>query len=158
MTDPITAYAESPIGWLAVVARDKAIIRTDWVEAPGAAAEPSPVLVAAVAQLREYFDGARQVFELRLEPHGTAFQRGMWAQLGNIPAGETRTYAQVAAAIGRPRAVRAVGHANGRNPISILIPCHRVVGSDGRLTGYGGGLWRKQWLLDHEQRMNRHSS
>jgi methylated-DNA-[protein]-cysteine S-methyltransferase len=88
--------------------------------------------------------------EIKVNPGGTEFQQRVWSALRNIPAGTTRTYAQLAASIGRPSAYRAVGHANGRNPVSIVIPCHRLIGSDGTLTGYAGGLERKRWLLHHE--------
>jgi methylated-DNA-[protein]-cysteine S-methyltransferase len=102
-------------------------------------------------QLGAYFAGELTRFELRLSTGGTAFQRRVWAALQSIPYGTTVAYSELAAEIGQPRAVRAVGAANGRNPISIVIPCHRVVGADGSLTGYGGGLARKRWLLEHER-------
>lgn len=102
------------------------------------------------SQLAEYFDGKRTTFDVPLVLPGTDFQRDVWSRLVEIPSGETRSYDAIARAIGRPKAVRAVGRANGDNRIAILVPCHRVVGSDGRLTGYGGGLWRKQALLDLE--------
>ncbi len=105
-----------------------------------------------IAQLEEYFAGSRTEFELPLAPAGTAFQRDAWTALRAIPYGATRSYAEQAAALGRPRAIRAVGAANGRNPIAIVVPCHRVVGSRGALTGYGGGVERKEWLLGHERR------
>jgi methylated-DNA-[protein]-cysteine S-methyltransferase len=105
---------------------------------------------AAAEQLREYFDRTRTRFSLRVVMGGTPFQRRVWDSLTTIPYGETRTYAQVAEAIGNRAAVRAVGLANGRNPISIVVPCHRVIGSDGSLTGYGGGLDRKRFLLELE--------
>jgi len=101
-------------------------------------------------QLAEYFAGTRRAFALPLAPAGTEFERRVWQALGAIPYGETRSYAEVAQAIGRPAACRAVGRANGRNPIAIVIPCHRVIGSDGSLTGYGGGLDLKRFLLDLE--------
>jgi AraC family transcriptional regulator of adaptative response/methylated-DNA-[protein]-cysteine methyltransferase len=110
-----------------------------------------PHLAAAHRQLGEYFGGTRRTFDLPLAaPRGTAFETSVWAWLQTIPPGETRTYAQGAEAVGRPAAVRAVGRANGRNPLSIVVPCHRVIGADGDLTGYGGGLWRKRALLDLE--------
>ncbi len=101
-------------------------------------------------QLLEYFDGKRRVFDLRLRPAGTPFQLKVWSALREIPFGETRSYADVARAIGDPKAVRAVGAANGRNPLPIVVPCHRVIGSDGSMTGFGGGLPVKQFLLVHE--------
>lgn len=104
----------------------------------------------AARQLAAYFARTRASFELPLAPHGTAFQRAVWSELRAIPAGATRSYAQIAAAVGRPTAVRAVGQAVGRNPLSIVVPCHRVIGSDGSLTGYAGGLDRKRWLLARE--------
>jgi methylated-DNA-[protein]-cysteine S-methyltransferase len=104
-----------------------------------------------VAQLEQYFDGARQQFELELDfSAGTAFQQAVWRELLAIPYGATASYGQIAGRLGRPERVRAVGSANGANPISIIVPCHRVIGADGRLTGYGGGLHRKQALLDLE--------
>ena len=110
------------------------------------------MLARAAAQLREYFAGERTMFDLPLAPDGTGFQRIVWEALERIPYGVTRTYGELAAAIGRPAASRAVGSANSRNPISIIVPCHRVIGANGTLTGYAGGMRAKQWLLDHEQR------
>jgi len=107
-------------------------------------------------ELKEYFDGRRTEFEVPLILDGTEFQKAAWQSLIAIPYGETRSYAEQARSIGRPKAVRAVGRANGDNHIAIVIPCHRVVGADGRLTGYGGGLWRKQALLEHERRVSAH--
>ena len=101
-------------------------------------------------QLEEYFAGTRHEFDLATNASGTAFQRRVWRALVDIPYGETASYGKTAAAIGEPRAARAVGLANGQNPISIVVPCHRVVGADGSLTGYGGGLDAKRWLLSHE--------
>ena len=114
-----------------------------------------PVVAQCVNQLDEYFQAKRKVFELALAPQGTDFQKRVWAQLLEIPYGETVSYLDVARAIGNAKSIRAVGAANGANPLSIIVPCHRVIGSDGKLTGYGGGLWRKEWLLNHERR---HSS
>jgi AraC family transcriptional regulator, regulatory protein of adaptative response / methylated-DNA-[protein]-cysteine methyltransferase len=110
------------------------------------------VLSDVARQMDGYFAGRLRDFTLRLEPVGTAFQQAAWSALRAIPYGTTRSYAEQARAVGRPTAVRAVARANGDNPIAIIVPCHRVVGSDGSLTGYGGGLWRKRWLLDHERR------
>lgn len=108
------------------------------------------VLLAAADQLREYFAGHRRVFELPLAPQGTGFQQRVWQALCKIPFGQTRSYGEIAAAIGRPSASRAVGAANGKNPIWIIVPCHRVIGASGQLTGYAGGLDAKRWLLAHE--------
>jgi methylated-DNA-[protein]-cysteine S-methyltransferase len=105
---------------------------------------------AITEQIDAYFAGEREDFDLPLAPHGTAFQLRVWDELTRIPFGETISYSELARRLGDPKLVRAVGLANGRNPISIIIPCHRVIGADGSLVGYGGGLERKQWLLDHE--------
>lgn len=102
------------------------------------------------AQLGEYFAGTRQLFELPLNAQGNAFQHAVWQALSDIPYGQTTSYGKVAASIGHPDGARAVGVANGRNPIPIIVPCHRVIGADGALVGYGGGLETKRWLLDHE--------
>jgi methylated-DNA-[protein]-cysteine S-methyltransferase len=113
-------------------------------------AGPPAQPTAAARQLVEYFEGARSEFELELRPLGTEFQRAAWHALSQIPYGETRSYAQQAVRMGKPRAVRAVGRANATNPLPIVIPCHRVIGSDGSLTGFGGGIDAKRWLLAHE--------
>ena len=106
----------------------------------------------AITQLEEYFDGSRRSFDLPLDLRGTEFQVEAWNALAEIPYGHTASYGQQAASIGRPKAVRAIGGANGRNPVAIVLPCHRIVGADGSLTGFGGGIEVKKWLLDHEQR------
>jgi AraC family transcriptional regulator of adaptative response/methylated-DNA-[protein]-cysteine methyltransferase len=116
---------------------------------------PNDVLRSLDRELHEYFEGERRAFTVPLDVPGTAFQQAVWDALRQVPYGETRSYAQQAAMIGQPSAVRAVARANGDNRIAIVIPCHRVVGADGKLTGYGGGLWRKQWLLDLERGQRR---
>jgi methylated-DNA-[protein]-cysteine S-methyltransferase len=149
---------ESPVGRLLLVATDDALVGMHFPsrEPPRidaktlARCEGHPVLARARDQLREYFAGARRVFDLPLAPRGTPFQEAVWQALRAIPFGETRSYAAIATAIGRPSAMRAVGAANGKNPIAIIVPCHRVIGADGSLTGFGGGLPRKRWLLRHE--------
>jgi methylated-DNA-[protein]-cysteine S-methyltransferase len=120
------------------------------VQTPRDARRDDGALAEVSEQLDEYFAGKRQRFELRLNPRGTAFQQKVWLALRDIAYGETASYGKQAAAIGDPGAARAVGLANGRNPISIIVPCHRVIGADGSLTGYGGGIEAKRWLLDHE--------
>jgi len=120
---------------------------------PEAEWQPSLLgLKPAVDQLEAYFCGALSSFDVPLAPEGTEFQHQVWAALLQVPFGETRTYGQIAKAIGQPKAARAVGLANNQNPLPILVPCHRVVGAKGALTGYGGGLQRKKWLLQHEAR------
>lgn len=119
---------------------------------PEGAQEDRRVFKGIIAQLEAYFAGRRTSFDVALAPRGTAFQRDVWRALSAIPYGTTTTYAEIARAIGRPRAVRAVGAANGRNPLSIVVPCHRVIGKDGTLTGYAGGVKNKRSLLDLESR------
>jgi methylated-DNA-[protein]-cysteine S-methyltransferase len=119
---------------------------------PPTGARHDPAALADVAaQLDEYFAGERLAFDLRLAPAGTPFQLKVWMALRDIPYGRTTTYGELATEIGQPAASRAVGLANGRNPLAIIVPCHRVIGRDGTLTGFGGGLDRKRWLLEHEQ-------
>ncbi len=122
-------------------------------DSPPDVGEPPTALADAAAQLRAYFAGARRTFELRLGSQGTPFQRSVWSALGDVPFGQTTTYAALAAALGKPTATRAVGAANGQNPWAIIVPCHRVVGTNGHLTGYAGGVAIKRWLLDHEGRL-----
>ena len=112
---------------------------------------PAPELQEAIFQLQQYFAGELKEFNLKLNPQGTDFQKRVWQTLLTIPYGKTASYMDLAKELGDPLAIRAVAAANGKNPLWILIPCHRVIGSDGSLTGYAGGLWRKKWLLDHEQ-------
>jgi methylated-DNA-[protein]-cysteine S-methyltransferase len=118
--------------------------------APPGVQRHTGVLDQAAAELAEYFAGRRHQFSLALAPRGTGFQRLVWEALLRIPYGETRSYGELARTIGRPAASRAVGAANGQNPIAIILPCHRLIGANGALTGYGGGLDAKRWLLDHE--------
>jgi methylated-DNA-[protein]-cysteine S-methyltransferase len=155
---------DTPIGRLRLFAGDEGLVGVwlpdaedrvsrppPWAAVP---AEHHPVLDSAREQLREYFAGERRVFDLPLSPRGTEMQRAVWRALCDIPYGATRSYGQVAAAVGRPTASRAVGAANGQNPIAIIVPCHRVIGANGSLTGYGGGLACKEWLLGHERRLS----
>lgn len=160
-TNPVTRtrhsckVMDSPVGPLTLVATDRGLSAILWkndrqgrvrlnIEAEDNA---HPVLVEAERQLGEYFAGRRKTFSIRLDVEGTAFQRQVWNALLTIPFGETRTYGEIAKQIGRPAAVRAVGAANGRNPLSIVAPCHRVIGATGKLTGFAGGLETKAHLL-----------
>lgn len=147
---------DSPLGQLAAVFTDGGLRRLDYADAarPLSDAEPNE-LVTLRQELHRYFAGEPVEFATPLDTVGTAFQQSVWAALREIPFGETRSYADVAQAIGRPTACRAVAAANARNPISILVPCHRVIGSDGGLTGYAGGLDRKRRLLDLERGVRR---
>jgi methylated-DNA-[protein]-cysteine S-methyltransferase len=151
------AVVQTPIGDVVVWGEDQTLAGLGFADSPKSARiDPAwprdDAAFARVAeQLAAYFGGQLTQFDLTLATGGTLFQRRVWDALRDIPYGATTTYAELAVELGDPRAVRAVGTANGRNPISIVIPCHRVVGSDGSLTGYGGGLPRKRWLLAHEQ-------
>lgn len=154
-----TTTLKSPVGALRLFATEEAltaIYLENHKRAPDLSASPGdthPVLLAACRQLEAYFAGERTTFELPLAPAGTPFQHAVWAALREIPLGETWSYAGLARHIGREGASRAVGSANARNPLSIVVPCHRVVGSNGTLTGYAGGVPTKQWLLEHERRV-----
>jgi len=153
---------ESPVGELELFASDKGLVAILWEnDRPGrvrlrdsAKDEQHPVLLATEHQLGEYFAGRRENFSVPLDMQGTKFQKDVWEALLAIPFGETRSYAQLAVQVGNLRATRAVGAANGRNPISIIVPCHRVIGSSGKLTGFAGGLEAKAYLLKLESRHN----
>lgn len=149
---------DSPVGPLKLAAEDGCLTELRFGGEPGRAPSDGvndAVLDAAERQLEEYFRGERREFDLPLKPRGTPFQLADWHALTKIPYGETVTYGDIARAIGRPKAFRAVGMANHSNPISIIVPCHRVIGSDGSLTGYGGGLEVKRFLLELEQKWKR---
>jgi methylated-DNA-[protein]-cysteine S-methyltransferase len=156
------AVVDSPVGPLTLVAADgvlAGLYMTEQRHLPprevfGEPAEDDEPLAEAAAQLREYFGGQRTQFDLELGLAGTAFQRRVWAALRDIPYGQTISYGRLADRIGQPSASRAVGLANGKNPVGIIVPCHRVVGATGSLTGYGGGIERKRYLLAHEQRVS----
>ncbi len=150
MKEMCFGYYQSPIGLIEIAGTSGAIHSLDFVERQRENYASNGMMKGVVQQIREYFNGTRSEFDLAIDPQGTAFQKAVWRQLLRIPFGETASYGDIARAIGNPKAVRAVGGANGRNPISIVVPCHRIIGSDGSLTGYGGGLWRKEWLLKHE--------
>lgn len=144
-------YYNSPIGVLEIAGTEEGITSIVFVDEAAETGEAPEVLVETYNQLEEYFNDRRRVFDLKLDLKGTEFQRKVWDELINIPYGETLTYKDIASKLGDINAVRAVGNANGKNPISIIIPCHRVIGSSGKLTGYAGGLERKAWLLNHER-------
>ncbi|MHB8055173.1 MAG: methylated-DNA--[protein]-cysteine S-methyltransferase [Candidatus Aminicenantales bacterium] len=153
MSEEKILYLESPIGMIELREMNGRLTDLNFREKKTKSApHPGAVLAAGARQLGEYFAGKRRVFDLPLDLNGTPFQREVWGALQKVPFGETTSYGEIARRIGRPAAVRAVGAANGRNPVSIIVPCHRIVGADGRLTGYGGGLWRKEWLLRHERK------
>ena len=145
------ALIRSPIGGVRVTTnRRGAVVSVVFVDDEIAEGEPSDAAIAAAQQLEEYFAGTRREFDLVVAPDGTDFEMRVWKDLVNIRFGTTDTYGAIAARLGDPGTSRAVGVANARNPVAIVIPCHRVVGADGNLTGYAGGLHRKRWLLAHE--------
>jgi len=152
MTELYTGYYRSPIGVMEITGAPDGIVSARFVDSDSADAyRASPDVDTCIDQLDGYFAGRRKDFAVRLAPRGTPFQRLVWNALADIPFGHAVTYRAVASALGKERAVRAVGHANGRNRIGVIVPCHRVMGSDGKLRGYADGLWRKEWLLRHER-------
>ena len=161
-------WLESPLGPILAIASDTGLVLLEFVDRRALETElgdlkrqfssaivpgDSPILERTAAQLAEYFAGTRQVFDLPLDPRGSEFELKVWQALLEIPYARTSSYAAMAGSVGNPGASRAIGRANGRNRIAIVIPCHRVIRSDGELCGYGGGIWRKQWLLDHERKV-----
>ncbi|MDP4210153.1 MAG: methylated-DNA--[protein]-cysteine S-methyltransferase [Bacteroidota bacterium] len=153
-----TGYLQSPLGNVEINASNKGLVSVTILEEtadiPGQS-EDNPLVAEAKRQLTEYFAKQRKQFDLPLDFEGTGFQHKVWEELLKIPYGTTISYLQLAIRLGSKLSVRAVGTANGRNPLWIIIPCHRVVGNNGDLTGYAGGLWRKQWLLEHEGSINK---
>ena len=148
-----TAYFESPIGWMELKGDTNYITHLNFIDSPPSAKRmPSKLLKKALEQLHAYFSGDLHQFSLPLSPEGTDFRKTVWNALQEIPYGKTASYGDIAQNIDNKKAVRAVGGANHNNPVSIIIPCHRVIGSNGKLTGYAGGLERKEWLLNHEER------
>jgi methylated-DNA-[protein]-cysteine S-methyltransferase len=143
-------FFDSPLGAIEICAAGGSIVSISFVSDLGETIAPSKELETAMRQLSEYFSGNRREFDLLLAPVGTEFQKQVWKELQSIPFGEKKSYLDIATGLGNKNLTRAVGAANGKNPIAIVIPCHRVIGEDGKLTGYAGGLWRKEWLLDME--------
>jgi methylated-DNA-[protein]-cysteine S-methyltransferase len=166
MTAPATLYStvvDSPVGPLTLVVSERGLRAVLWMQDADVRIQvgpvdtehedPNGVLAATAEQLEEYFDGRRTEFDLPLDAVGSDFQHSAWDALCTIPFGETVSYGEQARRLGDQRKARAVGAANGRNPISIVVPCHRVVGANGSLTGFAGGIANKAWLLDHERRV-----
>ena len=148
-------YYKSPLGPIEIIGGPDCILEVNFVEDMlSVTAELTFCVKECVKQIDEYFKGKRQDFFLNLQPRGTDFQKAVWRELEKIPYGETASYSEIAGAIGKPTACRAVGSANGKNPIALIIPCHRVIGKNGKLTGYAGGLSRKAWLLALESKDN----
>ena len=160
----IKTYYKTPIGTAEIIGDEQGIQSISVLPLDSARddkianfKETPKCLQKCVTQLDEYFKGERSEFDLLLNPKGTPFQQSVWKELLNIPYGKTRTYLEQTKQIGDPKTIRAVASANGKNPIWIVIPCHRVIGSDGSLTGYAGGVWRKKWLLEHESPVKQQS-
>ena len=153
-----TAYYPSPIGLLEVVTNNAAVLQVNFFK-EGAEQKPSPVsehpavLHQCLTELEEYFSGKRKQFTVPLAPEGTPFQLQVWATLQQIEFGKPISYLQQSKKLGNAKAIRAMASANGKNPVVIIIPCHRVIGTDQSLVGFGGGLWRKKWLLEHEAKI-----
>ncbi|RTY88340.1 methylated-DNA--[protein]-cysteine S-methyltransferase [Flavobacterium sp. RSP49] len=145
-----TAYIKTPLGIAKIIGDESGISRISVTEEGLCSNTIQAVLQQAVVQLNEYFEGKRTDFDFKLNPKGTEFQQKVWKSLLDIPYGKTRTYLEQSKILGDVKAIRAVASANGKNPLWIVVPCHRVIGTDGSLTGYAGGLWRKKWLLEHE--------
>ncbi|HUT80314.1 MAG TPA: methylated-DNA--[protein]-cysteine S-methyltransferase [Candidatus Bathyarchaeia archaeon] len=150
MIDYFIGYYESPIGTLEIIGTKNSILSCNFTDEIKKEKADSDILHQAIIQIDEYFKGKRIIFDLKLDLIGTDFQKRVWQAVMQIPYGETISYKTLAQKIGNIKAVRAVGNANGKNPLSIFIPCHRVIGSDGSLIGYGGGLDRKKWLINFE--------
>ena len=162
MQETQTTYYKTPIGIAKIIGNENGIqsvsVLNDDAISDKLLHSKTPVcLQDCVLQLDEYFSGKRIDFALKLNPQGTDFQKRVWEELLNIPYNKTRTYLEQSKALGDVKAIRAVASANGKNPIWIIIPCHRVIGSDGSLTGYAGGIWRKKWLLAHENPVKQQS-
>lgn len=143
------SYLETPIGYLRILSNGSGITSIKFMDFNGPE-DPDIYTESARTQLREYFEGNRIQFDLPLIPEGTEFERKVWKQLSNIPSGTITSYGKIAVNLGDKNYSQAVGAANGKNPIAVVIPCHRVIGSDNKLVGYAGGMDRKEWLLKHE--------
>jgi methylated-DNA-[protein]-cysteine S-methyltransferase len=143
-------FINSPLGITKIEGDENGIAVISVLSEGEVSKEIPQVLQEAVTQLQEYFEGTRTVFTFKLNPRGTGFQQKVWQELLNIPFGKTTSYLELSKKLGDVKAIRAVASANSKNPLWIVVPCHRVIGTDGSLTGYAGGLWRKKWLLEHE--------
>lgn len=147
-----TCIIKSPLGFTKIVGDEDGISSVTVLNSEEKITDIVPIeLEDCVTQLNEYFEGAREQFNLKLNAQGTDFQKKVWKQLGHIPYGKTISYLELSKLLGDVKVIRAAANANGKNPLWIIVPCHRIIGSDGNLTGYSGGLHRKQWLLEHER-------
>jgi len=152
-----TAYIKTPLGIAKIVGDENGISVISVSDDGEVSSTISSILKESVSQLNEYFEGKRTHFTFKLNPQGTEFQQKVWKGLLEIPFGKTMTYMELSKKLGDVKAIRAVASANGKNPLWIVVPCHRVIGTDGSLTGYAGGLWRKKWLLEYENPSNQGS-
>ncbi len=147
------AYHETPVGKIEIHIQNDALMSVMFIDHNECSSSPPSIFTQTIIQqIDEYFAGSRMQFSVKLNPVGTSFQKSVWHELLQIPFGETISYLQLAKRLGNEQKVRAVGNANSKNPIAIIVPCHRVIGSDGTLTGYAGGLWRKKFLIDLEKK------
>ena len=152
-----TCFIQSPLGITKIVGDENGVSIISILEQGEPSKKIPKQLEKAVTQLNEYFEGQRQNFDFTINPKGTDFQQKVWQELRNIPFGKTVSYLDLSKKLGDVKAIRAVASANGKNPLWIVVPCHRVIGTDGSLTGYAGGLWRKKWLLEHENPIKQES-
>ncbi|WP_178991188.1 methylated-DNA--[protein]-cysteine S-methyltransferase [Winogradskyella schleiferi] len=149
---------DTPLGCAKIIGNENGIASVSILDTPKEVSDTIPeTLLDCVIQLKEYFNEKRKAFDLKLNPEGTTFQKKVWNQLETIPFGKTISYLELSKQLGDVKAIRAAASANGKNPLWIIVPCHRVIGSDGSLTGYAGGLHRKQWLLNHESEYKQQS-
>jgi len=154
----LQAYLHTPLGIAEIIGDENGISKISVFDKKEIAIPETPIeLQEAVGQLNDYFLGKRSDFTFKLNPSGTEFQKKVWTALQQIPFGKTMSYQELSIQLGDVKAIRAVASANGKNPLWIVVPCHRVIGTDGSLTGYAGGLWRKKWLLDHENPVKQQS-
>jgi len=150
MNELVTGYMSSPLGTIRLKFSGKGLFSLIFTDDPVNEFLPSKEMESCAGQLKEYFGGTLKAFDLKLDLQGTPFRKSVWIELLKIKFGQTISYSALSRKVGDIKAIRAVANANAKNPISIVVPCHRVIGSDGSLTGYAGGLWRKKWLLEHE--------
>ncbi len=152
-----TTCVKTPLGIAKIIGDENGISEISVIDEGEISKKTPKILQESVTQLQDYFEGKRNNFTFKLNPRGTDFQQKVWKELLNIPFGKTINYLDLAKKLGDPKVIRAAASANGKNPLWIVVPCHRVIGTDGSLTGYAGGLWRKKWLLEHENPTNQQS-
>lgn len=160
MESTFISYLQTPIGELEIIADENSVLSVTFndVKSEKTNVNENEISIKCKQQLQEYFNESRKIFELTLNFNGTDFQNKVWTELQNISIGKTISYLQLAKNLGDAKCIRAAASANGKNPFAIIVPCHRVIGKDGSLTGYAGGLWRKQWLLEHENNIKKQVS